>query len=95
MSAEAGFVSNVRVLLQHSASLVALDRNGLTALDLAERGQHDDCVSILQQAASKSIKLGNLATAGCMINVSYLPSGVPCFMRMIRINFKLSVFFAK
>jgi len=52
MSAEAGLVSNVRVLLQYGASLVDRDRAGLTPLDLAERGQHTECVTLLQQSAS-------------------------------------------
>uniref|UniRef100_A0A8D8E4R7 non-specific serine/threonine protein kinase n=3 Tax=Culex pipiens TaxID=7175 RepID=A0A8D8E4R7_CULPI len=51
LSAEHGHVSNVRVLLDAGASFVAKDKNGLTALDLAERSGHDTCVGLLKEAA--------------------------------------------
>uniref|UniRef100_A0A1S4G9X9 non-specific serine/threonine protein kinase n=1 Tax=Anopheles gambiae TaxID=7165 RepID=A0A1S4G9X9_ANOGA len=50
-SAEHGHVSNIRVLLDAGASFVAKDRNGLTALDLAERSGHEACVQLLKDAA--------------------------------------------
>lgn len=53
ISAECGFVSNVRLLLKYGAALVARDRAGLTPLDIAERGEHADCIAVLQQAASE------------------------------------------
>uniref|UniRef100_A0A182PFW2 non-specific serine/threonine protein kinase n=1 Tax=Anopheles epiroticus TaxID=199890 RepID=A0A182PFW2_9DIPT len=52
-SAEHGHVSNIRVLLDAGASFVAKDRNGLTALDLAERSGHEACVQLLKDAAGK------------------------------------------
>ncbi|XP_053686186.1 leucine-rich repeat serine/threonine-protein kinase 1 isoform X3 [Sabethes cyaneus] len=51
LSAEHGHVTNVQVLLDAGASFTAKDRNGLTALDLAERSGHEDCVCLLKQAA--------------------------------------------
>ncbi|XP_062537326.1 leucine-rich repeat serine/threonine-protein kinase 1 isoform X2 [Armigeres subalbatus] len=51
LSAEHGHVSNVQVLLAADASFVAKDKNGLTALDLAERSGHDACVELLKEAA--------------------------------------------
>ncbi|KAL9695579.1 hypothetical protein quinque_014864 [Culex quinquefasciatus] len=53
LSAEHGHVSNVRVLLDAGASFVAKDKNGLTALDLAERSGHDTCVGLLKEAAGE------------------------------------------
>uniref|UniRef100_A0A182QR29 non-specific serine/threonine protein kinase n=1 Tax=Anopheles farauti TaxID=69004 RepID=A0A182QR29_9DIPT len=53
-SAEHGHVSNIRVLLDAGASFIAKDRNGLTALDLAERSGHEACVQLLKDAAAKS-----------------------------------------
>ncbi|XP_050071280.1 leucine-rich repeat serine/threonine-protein kinase 1 isoform X1 [Anopheles maculipalpis] len=50
-SAEHGHVSNIRVLLDAGASFIAKDRNGLTALDLAERSGHEACVQLLKDAA--------------------------------------------
>lgn len=52
-SAEHGHVSNIRVLLDAGASFVAKDRNGLTALDLAERSGHEACVQLLKDAAGE------------------------------------------
>uniref|UniRef100_A0A182N1F9 non-specific serine/threonine protein kinase n=1 Tax=Anopheles dirus TaxID=7168 RepID=A0A182N1F9_9DIPT len=53
-SAEHGHVSNIRVLLDAGASFIAKDRNGLTALDLAERSGHEPCVQLLKDAADDS-----------------------------------------
>ncbi|XP_058127857.1 leucine-rich repeat serine/threonine-protein kinase 1 [Anopheles ziemanni] len=51
LSAEHGHVSNIKVLLDAGASFIAKDRNGLTALDLAERSGHEACVELLKEAA--------------------------------------------
>ncbi|XP_055623482.1 leucine-rich repeat serine/threonine-protein kinase 1 isoform X2 [Toxorhynchites rutilus septentrionalis] len=51
LSAEHGHVRNIQVLLDAGASFVAKDKNGLTALDLAERSEHEECVVLLKQAA--------------------------------------------
>ncbi|ETN67521.1 Leucine-rich repeat kinase [Anopheles darlingi] len=51
LSAEHGHISNIRVLLDAGASFIAKDRNGLTPLDLAERGEHEACVELLKDAA--------------------------------------------
>nr|XP_029716923.1 ankyrin repeat domain-containing protein 10-like [Aedes albopictus] len=55
LSAEHGHVNNVQVLLDAGASFVAKDRNGLTALDLAERSGHDACVNLLKEAAGECL----------------------------------------
>ncbi|KAK7861679.1 hypothetical protein R5R35_005355 [Gryllus longicercus] len=51
LSSEHGFVSNVQLLLSHGADLMARDNNGLTPLDISEKGEHVDCMEILKQAA--------------------------------------------
>ncbi|XP_075215251.1 leucine-rich repeat kinase [Lycorma delicatula] len=48
---EHGFVGNVMLLLAHCADLVARDSNGMTALDIAEKGEHAECMQVLKQAA--------------------------------------------
>lgn len=53
LSAEHGHVNNVRVLLDAGASFVVKDRNGLTAMDLADRSGHEACVNLLKEAAGE------------------------------------------
>lgn len=53
ISAEHGHASNVKVLLDAGASYLVKDANGLTALDLAERGGQQECVQLLREAAGK------------------------------------------
>ncbi|KAL0267443.1 UNVERIFIED_CONTAM: hypothetical protein PYX00_009712 [Menopon gallinae] len=52
-SAKFGFVSNVKTLLNYGAALTVKDKLGLTPLDIAERSEHLECVSVLQQAANE------------------------------------------
>lgn len=54
LSAEHGHATNMRELLEAGASYVLKDINGLTPLDLADRGKHEECVTILRDAAGKS-----------------------------------------
>ena len=49
--AEHGFSGNVVLLVQHGADLMAKDANGFTPLDIAEKSDHVDCMSVLKQAA--------------------------------------------
>ncbi|KAK3863842.1 hypothetical protein Pcinc_030421 [Petrolisthes cinctipes] len=51
IASEHGAVENIRLLLDHGADLLAKDANGLTALDLAEQGDHANCMTILKNAA--------------------------------------------
>uniref|UniRef100_A0A1B6DQ53 non-specific serine/threonine protein kinase n=1 Tax=Clastoptera arizonana TaxID=38151 RepID=A0A1B6DQ53_9HEMI len=48
---EHGFVGNVMLLVAHKGDLVARDSEGLTPLDIAEKGEHIECMHILKQAA--------------------------------------------
>jgi ankyrin repeat protein len=53
MSAEHGYVSNVKQLLLHGADLVARDSSGLTPLDIAEKSEHVECMLVLKQTAGE------------------------------------------
>lgn len=44
-------MENIRLLLDHGADLLAKDANGMTALDLAEYGDHEQCMAVLKGAA--------------------------------------------
>ncbi|RZF34102.1 hypothetical protein LSTR_LSTR009743, partial [Laodelphax striatellus] len=48
---EHGFVGNVMLLLAHNGDLVSRDSCGMTALDIAEKGEHAECMQVLKQAA--------------------------------------------
>lgn len=48
LCAELGYLSNVATLLEAQASFTIKDSNGLTALDLATRNGHEDCIKALQ-----------------------------------------------
>ena len=50
LSAELGYHSNVKTLLDAQASFTVRDSNGLTAQDLATRNGHEDCVKLLKEA---------------------------------------------
>lgn len=52
LSAEHGHLSNVQCLLETGGSSYLLkDVNGLTALDIAERAGHQDCMELLRKCA--------------------------------------------
>ncbi|XP_064112289.1 leucine-rich repeat serine/threonine-protein kinase 1-like isoform X1 [Macrobrachium nipponense] len=51
IASEHGAVENIRLLLDYGADLLAKDANGLTALDLAEQGEHTQCMTVLKNAA--------------------------------------------
>ncbi|XP_045118224.1 probable E3 ubiquitin-protein ligase XBOS31 isoform X1 [Portunus trituberculatus] len=53
LASEHGAVENIRLLLDHGADLLAKDANGMTALDLAEHGDHEQCMTVLKGAAGK------------------------------------------
>ena len=48
--AEYGHVKNLRLLLCHDARIDLKDGLGFSALDLAEKGGHSECISALQVA---------------------------------------------
>lgn len=49
--AEHGFVDNIVLLVQYGADLMAKDSNGFTALDVAEKSEHEETMGILKKAA--------------------------------------------
>ncbi|KAF0297437.1 E3 ubiquitin-protein ligase XB3 [Amphibalanus amphitrite] len=51
LAAEHGHLDNVRLLLESGADLLLKDHCGLTAMDLAERGDHADCMQLLRETA--------------------------------------------
>lgn len=53
LCAELGYETNVETLLNAQASFIVRDMNSLTALDLASRGGHEECVKILQAAVGE------------------------------------------
>jgi ankyrin repeat protein len=53
LCAELGYQANVETLLNAQASFTSKDTNELTALDLARRNGHEDCVKSLQQAVGR------------------------------------------
>jgi len=53
VSSEHGCASNVQALLEHAAQMTAKDSNGMTALDLAEAGDHTLTLNQLKQAAGE------------------------------------------
>ena len=53
LSAELGYQTNVKTLLDAQASFTIRDANGLTAQDLAARNGHEDCVKLLKGAIGK------------------------------------------
>lgn len=57
LSSELGYMSNVETLLDAQASFILLDLNEMTALDLAKRNGHEDCIKSLQAAVGESTNL--------------------------------------
>lgn len=55
LCAELGYLANVTTLLSAQASFTVRDVNDLTALDLARRNGHEDCVNALQDAVGEFI----------------------------------------
>lgn len=53
LCAELGYLSNVETLLEAQASFIVRDVNDLTALDLARRNGHEECVNALQAAVGE------------------------------------------
>ena len=53
LCAELGYHSNVETLLNAQASFTLRDSNDLTALDLARRNGHEDCVKALQASVGE------------------------------------------
>lgn len=51
MCAEHGHLSNVQILLQHGASILERDSNGMTPSDLADKAGHTECIVLLREAA--------------------------------------------
>lgn len=53
LSSELGYLTNVETLLSAQASFTLRDLNDLTALDLARRNSHEECVKALQTAVGE------------------------------------------
>ncbi|CAG0894784.1 unnamed protein product, partial [Cyprideis torosa] len=52
IAAEQGRLKNVSLLLSFGADFLARDSNGMIPLDLAEQGGHEDCMTVLREAAN-------------------------------------------
>ncbi|XP_063218267.1 leucine-rich repeat serine/threonine-protein kinase 1 isoform X2 [Bacillus rossius redtenbacheri] len=63
VSAEHGYVGNVRLLVARGADLTARDSSGLTPLDVADKGEHAECMQVLKQAADAKETLRQSAHA--------------------------------
>lgn len=63
VSSEHGCASNVQALLEHAAHMTAKDSNGMTALDLAEAGDHTLTLNQLKEAAGESHSIDTLLTS--------------------------------
>lgn len=50
ISAEHGYVANIRLLLEFGARIDLRDGLGFSALDLASNGGHTECISVLRDA---------------------------------------------
>ena len=50
IAAEHGHVANVQTLIEAGADLLAKDSLGLTALDLADKADHTECMAVLRDA---------------------------------------------
>lgn len=50
LCSELGYTTNVQTLLSAQASFTIQDANGMTAIDLARRNGHEECVKCLQDA---------------------------------------------
>jgi len=48
VAAEHGHASNVFVLVEAGANLMARDHLGLTPLDLADKADHSECMAVLR-----------------------------------------------
>ena len=53
VAAEHGHSSNLSVLVESGASMTVRDHLGLTALDVAEKADHEECMIVLRAAADK------------------------------------------
>lgn len=53
LSAEHGHDSNVQALLEHNASMLVRDANGMTAFDIADKCGHKGCMTLLREAAGQ------------------------------------------
>ena len=69
MCSEHGFVGNVMLLVAHKGDLMAQDSAGMTPLDIAEKGEHAECMQVLKQAAGKSNCIHHITTIAIVIPV--------------------------
>ena len=53
IASEHGHEDNVRLLLEAGANLLIRDSLGLTALDLAEKADHQEVMTVLQDKAKE------------------------------------------
>jgi len=70
VSAEYGHISNVRLLLNYYSRIDAKDGLGFSALDLAVKGGHQECASLLQSAQAiheaSRLETFNMLLKACM-----------------------------
>lgn len=62
VAAKHGRVENIKLLVEWKADLLAKDKHGFTALDIADQVGHEECMKVLKQAAGKK-KLSFVFTA--------------------------------
>ena len=53
VAAEHGHASNLSILVEAGASMTIRDHLGMTALDVAEKADHEECMIVLRAAADK------------------------------------------
>ena len=66
VAAEHGHAANVAVLVDAGANLLIRDHLGLTPLDLADKAEHAECMSVLRAAADKQVSLLLLMDNPCL-----------------------------
>jgi ankyrin repeat protein len=74
IAAEHGHAANVAVLVDAGANLLVRDHLGLTPLDLADKAEHTECMSVLRMAADKQV-----ATTPLRNFISEIEHGVRIF----------------
>lgn len=57
IAAEHGHVENIRILIESGANLLVRDNLGLTPLDLADKGDHQQCMEV-RNALAKIMGIG-------------------------------------
>ena len=66
-------MNNVRLLLSYRAALITKDIAGLTAYDIAENGEHPECVQLLKETAGKQCDIVLRLIYGILVVHNTLP----------------------